>query len=333
MPPVHPIITPSFLTSLRATPHLPRRTWYFISTVTLSMLNRPEEIWRVFTAALENATVEGRGADVEMTERRQTGHGEDDEREDALLVARKTRDALIKSIAVGGLPKVRGFLFSIVGARCPCVAWLARHGRFRWMIVGRAVWSFGSMGVYSWYLCCAVSSSIVILDYEMGACQRLRRTSALAAMASKMRRSTRNCSRHISSASRFSLSHPQPRRSADAPSVGDQAINSLYALKRVTPAALLDDATDPSPTLDRCRSPEDLLAGGQSLFDRVYGKVSTRVMSQMDRCGTPDLGIAARWTYGGILSGGQTRYSVLSPMEISFVLMAGLIPQDVSRPC
>ena len=219
------------------------------------MLNRPEEISRVFRPALENATVEARGADAEMTERRQTENVEDDEKEDALLVARKTRDALIKSIAIGGLPKVRGFLFVVVGAKCPCVAWLARHGA------------------------------------------------------------------------------SQPRRRANASSVGYQAINSLYALKRATPAALLDDATDPSPTLDRCRSPEDILAGGQSLFDRVYGKVSTRVMSQMDRCGTSDLGVAARWMYGGILSGVQTKYNVLSPVEISFVLMAGLIPQDVSRPC
>ena len=45
----------------------------------------------------------------------------------------------------------------------------------------------------------------------------------------------------------------------------------------------------------------------------------------MDRSGTEDLGLVARLMYGYILS--NTR--VLSPSESSFVLLAGLIPQDV----
>ena len=57
----------------------------------------------------------------------------------------------------------------------------------------------------------------------------------------------------------------------------------------------------------------------------IYGKVSKRVMSQMDRSGTEDLGITARLMYGYILS----NTSVLSPSESSYVLLAGLIPQDV----
>lgn len=82
-------------------------------------------------------------------------------------------------------------------------------------------------------------------------------------------------------------------------------------------------------TVKKHGTTEDILARGQALFDRVYGKVSNRVMGQMDRCGTPDLGLAARWMYGGILSGGHTLHDVLSPVETSFVLIAGLIPQDV----
>lgn len=50
-------------------------------------------------------------------------------------------------------------------------------------------------------------------------------------------------------------------------------------------------------------------------------------MGQMDNSGTEDLGIAARLMYGYILS----NTSVLTASESSFVLLAGLIPQDVSR--
>ena len=69
-----------------------------------------------------------------------------------------------------------------------------------------------------------------------------------------------------------------------------------------------------------------ILQRGQSFFDQIYGKVSKRVMGQMDRSGTEDLGITARLMYGYILSNS----TVLSPAESSFVLIAGLIPQDVS---
>ena len=48
-------------------------------------------------------------------------------------------------------------------------------------------------------------------------------------------------------------------------------------------------------------------------------------MGQMDRSGTEDLGITARLMYGYILS----NTSVLTAAETSYVLLAGLIPQDV----
>lgn len=69
-----------------------------------------------------------------------------------------------------------------------------------------------------------------------------------------------------------------------------------------------------------------VLQRGQSFFDNVYGKVSKRVMGQMDRSGTEDLGLTVRLMYGYILS----NTSVLTAAESSFVLIAGLIPQDVS---
>ena len=70
-----------------------------------------------------------------------------------------------------------------------------------------------------------------------------------------------------------------------------------------------------------------ILQRGQAFFDRIYGKVSRRVMRQLDGCGTEDLGIVARLLYGYILS----NTSILNAAESSFVLLAGLIPQDVSR--
>ena len=46
----------------------------------------------------------------------------------------------------------------------------------------------------------------------------------------------------------------------------------------------------------------------------------------MDRSGTEDLGLTARLMYGYILS----NPAVLTPVESSFVLIAGLVPQDVN---
>jgi len=65
----------------------------------------------------------------------------------------------------------------------------------------------------------------------------------------------------------------------------------------------------------------EILMRGQRFFDKVYGKVSKRVMGQMDRSGTEDLGLTARLMYGYLLS----NTSILTPMESSFVLLAGLI--------
>jgi len=71
-----------------------------------------------------------------------------------------------------------------------------------------------------------------------------------------------------------------------------------------------------------------ILHRGQRFFDQVYGKVSKRVMGQMDRSGTEDLGVTARLMYGYLLS----NTNVLTAAESSYVLLAGLIPQDVSAP-
>ncbi len=108
-----------------------------------------------------------------------------------------------------------------------------------------------------------------------------------------------------------------------------QCINALLALKTATPPALLDEPLAYSPTARPVEvydmAASAILHRGQVFFDRIYGKVSKRVMGQMDRSGTEDLGIAARLMYGYVLS----NTNVLTPAETSFVLLAGLIPQDV----
>ena len=111
-----------------------------------------------------------------------------------------------------------------------------------------------------------------------------------------------------------------------------KAINALFSLKSATPSPLLDEPLGYSPSArssDLYNVPQSVvLHRGQRFFDQVYGKVSKRVMSQMDRSGTEDLGITARLMYGYILS----NINVLTAGETSFVLVAGLIPQDVERP-
>jgi alkylhydroperoxidase/carboxymuconolactone decarboxylase family protein YurZ len=86
----------------------------------------------------------------------------------------------------------------------------------------------------------------------------------------------------------------------------------------------------PSPslrTVDLYDTPSStILYRGETFFNKVYGKVSKRVMGQMDRSGTEDLGAVARLMYGYLLS--NTR--ILSAAESSFVLVAGLVPQDVN---
>ena len=111
-----------------------------------------------------------------------------------------------------------------------------------------------------------------------------------------------------------------------------KAINALFSLKSATPTPLLDEPLGYSPTArpsDLYNVPQSaVLHRGQNFFNRIYGKVSKRVMSQMDRSGTEDLGITAKIMYGHILS----NTNVLTASETSFVLVAGLIPQDVKSP-
>jgi hypothetical protein len=99
----------------------------------------------------------------------------------------------------------------------------------------------------------------------------------------------------------------------------------------VTPEDLLDatPGDKPSPRFKDVYQtpPSEVLERGQTFFNQIYGKISRRVMGQMDRSGAEDLGLVARLTYGYVLS----NTDVLTPAETSFVLIASLIPQDVSE--
>lgn len=104
----------------------------------------------------------------------------------------------------------------------------------------------------------------------------------------------------------------------------------MFSLKTATPIALQDEPLAYSPTARPVEvydiPSSTILHRGQTFFDKIYGKVSKRVMGQMDRSGTEDLGLIARLMYGYILS----NISVLTAAESSLVLIAALIPQDVN---
>ncbi|KAK3366051.1 AhpD-like protein [Lasiosphaeria ovina] len=193
------IVTPALLASIRSHPQLPKHTWYLVAATTLSQLNRPDEIAKVY----EYATTRG----PELVD----SIPSHDER---LAISRRMREALVKAAAVGGVPKT---------------------------------------------------------------------------------------------------------------------INALLELKKVTPSEMLDEPqASPSPTgrsFDIYKTPTtEILQRGQRFFEDIYGKISKRIMGQMDRSGTEDLGLAARLMYGYILS----NTSVLNAVETSFVMIAALIPQDVN---
>jgi hypothetical protein len=92
------VATPSLLSTIRKYPRLPNNTWYLLAATALSTLNRPDEIPKVFSHALEFG---GGAKDQKPTE------------DEQLQIARRTREALVKSAAIIGLPKTINALFSL----------------------------------------------------------------------------------------------------------------------------------------------------------------------------------------------------------------------------
>ena len=99
-----PIVTPNLLATIRNQPCLPLNTWYFISTVTLSALNRPDEIPKIFRHAIARG-----GSSVDGQP----------ERAEQLAIARQMREALVKSAAICGLPRSINALLELKKATPP----------------------------------------------------------------------------------------------------------------------------------------------------------------------------------------------------------------------
>lgn len=85
------IVTPALLSSIRSHPNLPGHTWYFIAATTLSQLNRPDEIPKIYQHALHHGPS---AADCVPSH------------DEKLAISRRMREALIKVAPVGGVPKV-----------------------------------------------------------------------------------------------------------------------------------------------------------------------------------------------------------------------------------
>lgn len=88
-------LTPRLLDTLRSQIGMPGDMWYAVVATTLCVLNRPEEIQAVYRHAV--AADAGAGAGT-------AGAVADHARQ--LRIARRLREALLKTSAIGGLPKV-----------------------------------------------------------------------------------------------------------------------------------------------------------------------------------------------------------------------------------
>ena len=106
-----------------------------------------------------------------------------------------------------------------------------------------------------------------------------------------------------------------------------QAINALHTFRQCTPGHLQSDPSlSPTGRRSELQQPATaLLTRGADFFDNTYGKISRRVSSNLSSS-YDDLGLTAQLLYSYILSNTK----VLTAKETSFVLIAGLIPQDVN---
>lgn len=88
-------LNPRLLDTLRSQPGMPSDMWYAVVATTLCVLNRPEEIQAVYRHAVAADAHPGAGT---------AGAAADHARQ--LRIARRLREALLKTSAIGGLPKV-----------------------------------------------------------------------------------------------------------------------------------------------------------------------------------------------------------------------------------
>jgi hypothetical protein len=86
-----PVLTTDLLNSIRDHPGLPPNTWYIIAVAALTILNRPDQIPKAYEHALNFGPSKS---------------GLRPDHEEQLRILRRMREALIKTSAVGGVPKV-----------------------------------------------------------------------------------------------------------------------------------------------------------------------------------------------------------------------------------
>lgn len=99
-------LSQSHVISLRYNRRIPPQCWYFIAGVTLSALNRPNEIPAVYRVAMDEVGGWKRGQDAK-------GEGRHQERQ---RIVDRMREGLVKSAAVVGLPKVQPQLIGSASA-------------------------------------------------------------------------------------------------------------------------------------------------------------------------------------------------------------------------
>ncbi|KAK6338140.1 hypothetical protein TWF696_001611 [Orbilia brochopaga] len=111
----------TFLSRIRAYPSLPSHTWYYLTLVTLSVCNKPEFIAPVLSHAFTHSAIPGSADAAYVKEERawlarnpgQLGRVDGEGRESALRILRRCREGLVKSGAIGGLPKAINSLYHL----------------------------------------------------------------------------------------------------------------------------------------------------------------------------------------------------------------------------
>lgn len=119
-----PLATSAFVSSLRAIPHLPANSWYYLASVAFAVLNRPAEIPLIYTLASSPSSLPqssllpppppppSSSSSSSFPSPTPPPPGDDD-------VLNRTREALLKAAAIGGLPSTINALNALRGAVAP----------------------------------------------------------------------------------------------------------------------------------------------------------------------------------------------------------------------
>ncbi|KAK6524379.1 hypothetical protein TWF281_011287 [Arthrobotrys megalospora] len=114
-------LSAAFLTKLRTYPSLPSQTWYYITLVAVSICNKPELIAPVLSHAFTHSAIPGSTDAAYVKEERawlarnpgKLGKVDEEGRESALRILRRCREGLVKSGAIGGIPKAINALYHL----------------------------------------------------------------------------------------------------------------------------------------------------------------------------------------------------------------------------